>query len=91
MDMTNLPRGGNIILQAQAGAPGCRDPGGSFIFMLGNTEYMRINPDGNVYVRGNIVGNDRKVYENFREWLNCATSAMQGSDIRIGGLATPVA
>jgi hypothetical protein len=48
-------------------------PAGCFIFhMADGKEFMRVEPDGQVYVRGTLVDTDRKVYENFREWLSHA-------------------
>jgi hypothetical protein len=78
----NNKKGGNIMFAAGAGqgssADGhpCPSPknGGSFYFtMADKTVFMEIRANGEVYVRGNLVDTDRKVYENFREWLSHAT------------------
>ena len=69
---------GNVVFN-----PGMRKPQdtpvlreaqvGSFIFkMSDDREFMRVDPSGEVFVRGTLVGTDRKVYECFREWLSHA-------------------
>lgn len=45
---------------------------GSFIFVAGDREMMRIDPDGAFYVRGERVGTQVEVYEQFRAWLKTA-------------------
>lgn len=65
--------GGNLIFKAGIGAKnseGRRCPDGAFIFQMADgKEMMRFEPDGTVTVRGTKVDDDRKIYENFREWF----------------------
>lgn len=67
------PRGGNIKFKAGRGAAdrnGKEWPDGAFIFELADgKEMIRIEPTGEVFVRGTKVDDDRKVYESFREWF----------------------
>ncbi len=50
---------------------------GAFIFQLANgTEFMRINGDGTVLVRGEAVATDLDVYKAFRQWIETAGCQM---------------
>ena len=69
-------KGGDVSFQHRNNfsfAPGKGNPEGSFFFNLPDgTEYLRIEPDGRAFVRGNLVATDRLVYMAFRDWLRQA-------------------
>ncbi len=45
-------------------------PTPAFTMWLPNgAEFMRVEANGDVFVRGTKVDSDRKVYECFREWM----------------------
>ncbi|HMJ56682.1 MAG TPA: hypothetical protein VK540_31655 [Polyangiaceae bacterium] len=72
---TASPNPGDLIFQTGAGTPPGSPspfpvPDGSIRFRLADgTEVLRIDPDGTVRVRGNIVDSDKSVYQGFRAWL----------------------
>ena len=33
-------------------------------------EYLRFQPDGKVFVRGELVDDNQKIYESFKAWLD---------------------
>lgn len=45
------------------------DSEGSFRFLVGGDEWLRVEPNGDAFVRGRRVDTDRAVYEGFRDWL----------------------
>lgn len=48
------------------------EPGG-ILFVAGpNREVMRFDPNGDVFVRGEKVDSNQRVYEEFRAWMNGA-------------------
>ncbi len=52
------------------------EPAPSFTFWLaGNVEFMRVEADGRVFVRGTLVDTDAEVYRAFRELLGLAPPA----------------
>ena len=76
--------GGNVVFR-----PGCKYHGdktgfavdGSIIFQMADqSEAFRIDPDGQVVVRGNVVGDDVAMYETFKRWLEHAELVSGGSD-----------
>ncbi len=69
--------GGNVQFTAGQG-----NPGGSFIFRLPDgTEYLRIDADGNAFIRSKLVESDRLVYLAFRDWLSgCKLALDPGED-----------
>lgn len=71
--------GGDIILRAGAkvdNATTQRAVGGSIIFQMADqTEVFRIDPDGQVLVRGNVVVDDVALYELFKWWLEHAVQS----------------
>ena len=76
----NLPspaNGGNLVLRAGSGQrvenQGRLTYGqdGSVIIQRGDgVESMRFDPDGSVFVRGELMDSNKEVYEEFRHWLN---------------------
>jgi len=80
MPLTLIPTsqdGGDLIFTG--GAPG-REPNlpvgkpGNIIFKLANDiEVMRIAGDGKCFVNGNLVANDKDIFDSFSKWLASAT------------------
>lgn len=44
--------------------------------VTGNREYMRFEPNGDIYVRGNKVATDLEVYEGFKAWLKAVQTPL---------------
>lgn len=73
--------GGDIIFQTGRGLSPSGSlpplPDGSFRFNLADgTEVLRIDGDGKISVRGNVVDDDESVYQGFRAWLMHARTSM---------------
>lgn len=68
--------GGDIIFQPGEGYSGSDGEvaiDGSFVFKLPDeTEFMRIDGDGSVTVRGQAVATNKQVYQAFCRWLEAA-------------------
>ena len=66
--------GGSMMLRAGARRDDVSHTvGGSLIFQIGDgTEVFRLDPDGNVVIRGDIVTKDMAMYQAFAEWLRHA-------------------
>ncbi len=61
--------GGNVTI-----SPGEGQPAGSIIFKLADeSEMMRFDPDGKIYVRGEQVDDNQGIYMHFRRWLQLAS------------------
>lgn len=83
VDDPNGPgNGGNLTFQ-----PGQKWRGngvavdGSIIFKRADgAEMFRLDPDGNVAIRGDVVMRDLAMYECFAEWLSHANVIYRGSD-----------
>lgn len=71
----NNPVGGNVVFVPGKGynePNGVVWPNGSFVFMDPTNlerEFMRIDPDGKVTVRGEQVATNLAIWEGFREWV----------------------
>jgi hypothetical protein len=46
---------------------------GSLSFQVSSMEILRFAPNGDIYVKGKLVDNDKAVVNGFREWLDEAT------------------
>lgn len=70
---TTSPSPRDMVFQTGLGSPPGSPmpvPDGSIRFRLADgTEMLRIDPDGTVRVRGNVVDSDKSVYQGFRAWL----------------------
>lgn len=68
--------GGNFYFAPGRGAtPKDMLPGfdGSIIFQHANgNEFIRVDPSGAVYVRGELVDTNREIYEGWSAWLHHA-------------------
>jgi hypothetical protein len=66
-------RGGNVIFQPGIGTgPGIvgHEFDGSIIFQTTDgVDVIRFDPDGRVRIRGEVVDNNRVVYEEIRAWF----------------------
>lgn len=52
---------------------------GHLVFMgVGAEEYVRFEPGGKVYVRGELVDDNKEIYEQIKRWL-ASTSASDNS------------
>jgi hypothetical protein len=82
---------GNVIFRAGAFAGGTPVPltpehGGAIVFQLGDgTEALRFAPDGQVYVRGNLVEKDQLAWTALREWLAHAHLVSHGDHMVTSG------
>ena len=78
----NPARGGDIIFTPGRGSLSgdlSPMPDGSFRFELANgTEVLRIDGDGTIKIRGNVVDDDESVYQAFRAWLASCLGAKGG-------------
>ena len=69
--------GGDLILNSGIGGHS-QDPSipngddGDIILYTGGEEALKICHDGNFYVRGRLIENDKEVYLIFKEWCNNA-------------------
>ena len=50
---------------------------GSVSFRIKDSEVMRFDHDGNIYVRGTLVENDQEVVDGIRIWLKQANKTTQ--------------
>ena len=58
---------------------------GEIVFYIGNgnTEVLRISPNGDFYVRGKLTTNDMEVYNALRDFLNMGHSPIPKTDKEI--------
>ena len=50
---------------------------GHLSLLVGCRELLRFEANGDIYVRGEKVDSNRKVYEEFREWLSMGLAAQR--------------
>lgn len=50
---------------------------GNLTFQIGDTEMLRIEPDGSFFVKGAKVTTDLEVYEGLADWLRQARATRQ--------------
>lgn len=67
-------KGGSLYLKAGSGAPSGshinREFDGDIIFQLADgLEFIRIQGDGKVFIRGEVVDDNKSIYKAFAEWL----------------------
>jgi hypothetical protein len=68
-------KGGDLVLRAGAGLSKYKQANGSIKFQLGDgTDYLVIDGDGNAFVRGELVGNNKAVFEAFSEWVGMCSA-----------------
>lgn len=87
IEMKGPPDGGDIIFTPGKGdKEGLPIPGrdGRIIFMLADgTEALRLDPNGDFFVKGIRVQLDVEVYDAFRSWVMKATALLDpGAEIR---------
>lgn len=60
---------------------------GNLVFMArGGVEMLRCESNGDIFVRGRLVENDREVVDGLRAWLKLATEV-----VKVDGEVVPVA
>lgn len=57
-----------------------------FKFAIGEEEFLRIEKEGPIFVRGKQVADDIELYEGFKVWLQCSTAWQRAREERLAVL-----